>query len=66
MHSFLFGDESFDDSQTTDIFSLENVEVMDYQKSKSSFMQENFNSLTLVRHEFDQNITSNDNTKISS
>jgi hypothetical protein len=63
-YRYLSGGENFDDSQTGDIFSLENTEDMDCRKSRSSFMEDDLNSLTMVRREFDQNIASNNRSKI--
>ncbi|KXN65934.1 hypothetical protein CONCODRAFT_12359, partial [Conidiobolus coronatus NRRL 28638] len=63
-YRYLSKSEAFDDSQTGDIFSLENTEDIDCSKAKLSFMKDDLNNLTLVKREFDQNFSSNNSTKI--
>ncbi|KXN65933.1 hypothetical protein CONCODRAFT_12357 [Conidiobolus coronatus NRRL 28638] len=63
-YRYLSGSEAFDHSQTGEIFSLENTGNLDYHIARSSFVQEDLNCLTLVRHGFDQNISSSNTTKI--
>ncbi|KXN65824.1 hypothetical protein CONCODRAFT_12488 [Conidiobolus coronatus NRRL 28638] len=63
-HRYTPGGEIFDDGQTGELFSLENAENLDCSKARSSFMQEDLNSLTLVKQELDKKIASNNSTNI--
>ncbi|KXN65823.1 hypothetical protein CONCODRAFT_12487 [Conidiobolus coronatus NRRL 28638] len=56
--------EIFDDGQTGEVFSLENAENLDCSEARSSFMQEDLNSLALIRRELDQKTSSNNSASI--